>query len=59
MVLLLPFFTFLLSRLLQLLKEDVKLTFNDLYTILDILEGLTRLLCLHHPLFHDFFLNKD
>jgi hypothetical protein len=40
-VLLLPLSTSLLSRLLYLPREDVDVTFNDLYMILDILEDPT------------------
>jgi hypothetical protein len=48
-----------LSRLLYLLREDINRIFEDLYTILDIPKDLNRPLRLHHPLFHDFLLNKD
>jgi hypothetical protein len=41
-VLLLPLSTFVLSGLLQLLREDIDLTFNDLYTILNIPNNSTR-----------------
>lgn len=58
-VLLSPLSTSLLSRLLHLLRGDVDRTFENLYTILDIPDNLTRLLCLHHPSFRDFILNKD
>jgi isoleucyl-tRNA synthetase len=58
-VLLLPLSTSLLSKLLQLLKKDVKSTFNNLYTILNISKGPTRPLRLHHSLFYNFLLNKD
>ena len=59
MVLLLPLSTALLSRLLHVLKEDVDRTFEDFYTILDIPEDPTYLLCLHYLLFRDFLLSKD
>jgi hypothetical protein len=58
-VLLSPLSASLLSRLLHLLIKDINRTFEDLYTILDILKDLTRPLCPHHPLFRDFLLNKD
>jgi len=58
-VLLSPLSTSSLSRLLQLPREDIDSTFNDLHAILDIPEDLTRPLCLHHPSFRDFLLNKD
>jgi hypothetical protein len=58
-VLLSPLSTSALSRLLQLSREDVDLTFNDLHAILDIPESPTRPLRLHHPSFRDFLLNKD
>jgi hypothetical protein len=54
-----PLSASLLSKLLHLPKKEVNQTFKDLYTILHISEDLTRPLRLHHPLFHDFFLNKD
>ena len=58
-VLLLPLSISSLSRLLQLLREDVDSRFNDLHAILDIPKDLTRPLRLHHPSFRDFLLNKD
>jgi hypothetical protein len=58
-ILLSPLFTASLSKLLQLLREDVDLIFNDLHAILNILKDPTRQLRLHHPSFHDFLLNKD
>jgi hypothetical protein len=58
-VLLLPLFTSLLSRLLYLFKEDVNATFNNLYTIVNIPEDLTCQLRLYHPLFRDLFFSKD
>jgi hypothetical protein len=58
-VLLSPLSASLLSRLLHLPREDINRTFEDLYAILDILKDLTRLLCVHHPSFRDFLLNKD
>src|SRR6266536_4006509 len=48
-VLLLSLSTSSLSRLLHLLREDISWTFKDLHVILNILEDLTYLLCLHHP----------
>ena len=58
-VLLLPLSTSSLSRLLQLPKEEVDQTFEDLYAILDIPKDLTYPLRLHHPSFRDFLLSKD
>jgi hypothetical protein len=58
-VLLSPLSTSSLSRLLQLSVEDVDLTFENLYAILDIPEDSTYPLRLHHPSFRDFLLNKD
>jgi hypothetical protein len=58
-VLLSPLSTSLLSRLLQLSREDVDSTFNDLHAILDIPNDPNRPLHLHHPSFRDFLLNKD
>jgi NACHT domain len=54
-----PLSTYSLSKLLDLPKEDVDRTFEDLYAILDISEDPTRPLRLHHPSFRDFLLNKD
>jgi hypothetical protein len=58
-VLLLPLSTSLLSKLLYLLREDINITFNNLYIILNILEDLTHTLRLYYPLFYNFLLNKD
>jgi hypothetical protein len=58
-VLLSPLSAFSLSKLLQLLREDVDSTFHDLHAILDIPDDPTRQLRLHHPSFRDFLLNKD
>jgi hypothetical protein len=58
-VLLSPLSTSSLSRLLHLPREDVNRTFEDLYTILNILEDPTYPLRLHHPSFRDFLLDKD
>jgi hypothetical protein len=58
-VLLSPLSTSALSRLLQLSREDIDSTFNDLHAILDIPNNPTRQLRLHHPSFRDFLLNKD
>jgi hypothetical protein len=58
-VLLSPLSTSSLSRLLQLPREDVDSTFNDLHAILDIPKELTYPLRLHHPSFRDFLLSKD
>ena len=54
-----PLSTYSVSRLLDLPREDVDRTFEDLYAILDISEDPTHPLHLHHPSFHDFLLNKD
>jgi hypothetical protein len=56
---LLPLSTSSLSRILNLPREVVDGTFEDLYAILDIPEDPTRPLHLHHPSFRDFLLNKD
>jgi hypothetical protein len=58
-VLLSPLSSSSLSRLLQLSREDIDSTFNDLHAILDIPNDPTRQLRLHHPSFRDFLLNKD
>jgi len=54
-----PLSTSALRRLLQVSKEDVDSTFNDLHAILDIPSDPTRQLRLHHPSFRDFLLSKD
>ncbi|KAH7305384.1 heterokaryon incompatibility protein-domain-containing protein [Rhexocercosporidium sp. MPI-PUGE-AT-0058] len=58
-VLLSPLSTSALRRLLQVSKEDVDSTFNDLHAILDNPNDPTRQLRLHHPSFRDFLLSKD
>jgi hypothetical protein len=58
-VLLSPLSISSLNRLLHLPRKDINVTFNDLYTIVDIPEDLTRQLRLYHPSFRDFFLSKD
>ncbi len=58
-VLLSPLSSSSLSRLLQLSREDIDSTFNDLHAILDIPNDPSRQLRLHHPSFRDFLLNKD
>jgi hypothetical protein len=58
-VLLSPLSASSLSRLLQLPREDINRTFEDLHAILDIPKDPTRPLRLHHPSFRDFLLNKD
>jgi hypothetical protein len=58
-VLLSPLSTSALSSLLQVSREEVNSTFNDLHAILDIPNDPTRQLRLHHPSFRDFLLNKD
>jgi hypothetical protein len=58
-VLLSPLSASLLSTLLDLPKEDVDQTFEDLHAILNIPDDQTRPLRLHHPSLCDFLLNKD
>jgi hypothetical protein len=48
-----------LATLLHMPKQDVKQTLEELHAILDILEDRYHPLCLHHPSFHDFLLDKD
>jgi hypothetical protein len=48
-----------LSRLLITPKQRLDQMLKDLHAILDILNDHTCLLCLHHPLFCDFLLNKN
>jgi hypothetical protein len=40
-------------------KGDINQTLNDLHAILDIPKDKTRPLCLHHPSFRDFLLDKE
>src|SRR5208282_2708008 len=47
-----------LARLLQMLKEDVDQTLDELHSILDIPEDQSRPVRLHHPSFRDFLLDK-
>jgi hypothetical protein len=54
-----PLSTYSLSKLLDLPREDVDGTFEDLHAILDISKDPARPLRLHHPSFRDFLLNKD
>ncbi len=54
-----PLPIYLITRMLYVLKEDINLTLEDLYSILDSPKDLTYLIHLHYPLFHDFLLNKD
>jgi hypothetical protein len=49
----------LLSRLLYLPKETIEGELADLHAILDIPKDTGQPLCLHHPSFRDFLLNKD
>jgi hypothetical protein len=48
-----------LSRLLCFTKKDINQTLEDLHSILDIPKDQKRPLCLHHPSFRDFLLNKS
>ncbi len=45
--------------MLYVLKEDINLILEDLYSILDRLKDLTYLIRLYYPSFRDFLLNKD
>ena len=48
-----------LGKLLNITKQEVDQTLEDLHAILDIPEDQTRLLRLHHPSFRNFLLSKD
>jgi hypothetical protein len=48
-----------LARLLNIAKEDINQSLEDLHAILDIPKDQTHLLRLHHPSFRDFLLNRD
>ncbi|XMA20307.1 hypothetical protein WAI453_013098 [Rhynchosporium graminicola] len=54
-----PLSTSALSSLLQVSREEVNSTFNDLHAILDVPNDPVRPLRLHHPSFRDFLLSKD
>ena len=58
-VLLSPLSAYSLSKLLDVTKQDVDQTLDDLHAILDIPEDHTCSLSLHHPSFRDFLLDKD
>jgi hypothetical protein len=48
-----------LHKLLNLTKEDVVQTLEDLHSVVDIPKNDTRPLRLHHPSFRDFLFSKD
>jgi hypothetical protein len=48
-----------LSKLLQVADEEVEQSLDDLHAILDIPEHPNQPLCLHHPSFRDFLLDKE
>src|SRR4051812_14935416 len=48
-----------LSRLLNMQKQNIDQTLQDLHSILDIPEDQTRPLRLHHPSFRDFLLDQS
>ena len=48
-----------LCKLLQVAKEDIDQTLQDLYSIVDIPKDYTLALRPHHPSFRDFLLNKN
>ena len=58
-ILLSPLSTKSLSGLLDIPKEDIDETLEDLHAILDIPNDDTHVLRLHHPSFRDFLLDKD
>jgi hypothetical protein len=58
-VLLSPLSVKSLRRLLDVTKQEIDQTLDNLHAILDIPKGPTRPLRLHHPSFRDFLLNKD
>lgn len=58
-LLLSPLSIYSLSTLLCISEEDIDETLEDLHAILDIPKDHTRPLCLYHPSFRDFLLNKD
>lgn len=48
-----------LAKLLHITKQEFDQTLEDLRDILSIPEDQTRQLCLHHPSFRTFLLNKE
>jgi hypothetical protein len=54
-----PLSTWALGRLLHATDESVGQTLEDPHAILDVSEGKSRPLRLHHPSFRDFLLDKD
>jgi hypothetical protein len=58
-VLLSPLSTPSLSRLLDIRKEVVNQTLNDLHSVLDIPKDQSQPLRLHHPSFRDYLLNNE
>ena len=58
-ILLSPLSVHSLSKLLDLQREDVDDSLDNLHAIMDIPKDQTRPLRLHHPSFRDFLLHKD
>ena len=54
-----PLSAYSLSRLLCFTKKDIDQTLEDLHSVLDIPKDQKRPLCLHHPSFRDFLLDKN
>jgi hypothetical protein len=54
-----PLSTQSLSKLIDITKEEIDQTLNDLHSILDIPKDPACLLRLHHPSFRDFLLNRE
>jgi hypothetical protein len=54
-----PLSAFSLASLLNIQRENIIQALDDLYSILDIPKESFRPLCLHHPSFRDFLLNKN
>jgi hypothetical protein len=54
-----PLSTQSLRKLLNISQEEVDQTMDGLHSILNIPEEPTHPLCLHHPSFRDFLLNKE
>jgi hypothetical protein len=49
----------LLTKVISIFGIQVTQTLERLQAILNVLKDITSFLCLHHPLFCDFLLNKD
>jgi hypothetical protein len=54
-----PLFAHSPPKLLHKWRVDIDRTLGDLHSILEVAGNKAKPLCLHHPLFRDFLLDKD